>query len=163
MLLGRSFPRVLGLRASSRSSTSSASARCALFRTDRASLPFIVAFYWPEIWSFRVQPTNDNALRQFAPGGELAAIRLAQDAASVWDVAGPARRRELVWAIFDSVKVGDGEIVSVRPKPSLAPLLALRVEKCGPDRGLTRNGEVRIHGVIVEEIEDLLELARGVA
>ncbi len=29
-----------------------------------------------------------------------------------------------------------------------------------PRPGLTRNGEVRIRGVIVEEIEDLLELAR---
>jgi len=29
-----------------------------------------------------------------------------------------------------------------------------------PRPGLTRNGEVRIHGVIVEEIEDLLELAQ---
>lgn len=34
-------------------------------------------------------------------------------------------------------------------------------EDGGPDRGLDRNGEVWIHGVIVEEIKDLLELARG--
>jgi hypothetical protein len=38
---------------------------------DRAGLPFIVAFYWPDVWAFRVQPMNEAALQHFAPGGEL--------------------------------------------------------------------------------------------
>lgn len=35
---------------------------------DRAGLPFVVAFYWPDTWSIRVHPMNDPALRHFEPG-----------------------------------------------------------------------------------------------
>lgn len=38
---------------------------------DRSNLPFVVAFYWPQVWSFRVHAMNDAALRHFAAGGEL--------------------------------------------------------------------------------------------
>lgn len=38
---------------------------------DRAGLPFVVAFYWPETWSLRVHPMNDAALRHFEPGAQL--------------------------------------------------------------------------------------------
>lgn len=38
---------------------------------DRSGLPFVVAFYWPETWSFRVHPMNDIALRHFEPGVQL--------------------------------------------------------------------------------------------
>ena len=91
------------------------------------------------------------------------ATKVAQDIGTAWGVASRERRKQMVGALFDSVTVEFGRIVAVRPRTEVAPLLALNVHRCGPDRGLTRNGEVRIHGVIVEEIEDLLELARGVA
>ena len=65
--------------------------------------------------------------------------------------------------MFEKATAKSGRVVSARPRPEIAPLLIVTLHVCGPDRGLTRNGEVRIHGVIVEEIEDLLELARGVA
>ena len=64
----------------------------------------------------------------------LEAVRLAQDVPMVWDAARPERKRQLVWAIFESVKIQEGRIVSVRPKPEVAPLLALRVRNSGPDR-----------------------------
>lgn len=38
---------------------------------DRAGLPFLIAFYWPETWAFRVHPMNDHALRHFEYGGHL--------------------------------------------------------------------------------------------
>lgn len=38
---------------------------------DRAGLPFLIAFYWPDTWAFRVHPMNDNALRHFEYGGHL--------------------------------------------------------------------------------------------
>lgn len=33
---------------------------------DIAGLPFLLAFYWPEIWAFRVTPVNDKAKEFFA-------------------------------------------------------------------------------------------------
>lgn len=38
---------------------------------DHAGLPFVIAFYWPDTWSFRVHPMNDAALRHFEPGQQL--------------------------------------------------------------------------------------------
>jgi hypothetical protein len=32
---------------------------------DTAGLPFIIAFYWPGIWAFRVMPVNDIAKEHF--------------------------------------------------------------------------------------------------
>ena len=93
----------------------------------------------------------------------LEAIRIAQDIPRAWALAAPEQRKRTVWSVFNRIRISSGAIASVRPKPETAALLAAAVRRCGPDRGLTRNGEVRIHGVIVEEIEDLLELARGVA
>lgn len=34
-------------------------------------LPFLVAFYWPEVWAFRVHPVNDVAKRHFREGEEF--------------------------------------------------------------------------------------------
>ena len=34
-------------------------------------LPFLVAFYWPEIWAFRVLPVNRTAQNHFAVNEEL--------------------------------------------------------------------------------------------
>lgn len=33
---------------------------------DIAGLPFCVAFYWPEVWAFRVYPVNETARKHFA-------------------------------------------------------------------------------------------------
>ena len=38
---------------------------CDGYRDD--PLPFIVAFYWPEMWAFRATPVNDAARRAFRP------------------------------------------------------------------------------------------------
>jgi hypothetical protein len=32
---------------------------------DRAGIPFLVAWYWPESWAFRVYPINDLARKHF--------------------------------------------------------------------------------------------------
>jgi len=32
---------------------------------NRASLPFLVAYYWPDIWAFRVYTMNDRAQKYF--------------------------------------------------------------------------------------------------
>lgn len=69
----------------------------------------------------------------------------------------------MVGSLFNRILISRRAIALVRPKPETAALLAAAVQRGGPDRGLTRNGEVRIRGVIVEQIEELLELARGVA
>lgn len=42
---------------------------------NRAGLPFLIAFYWPDTWAFRVHPMNDNALRHFDYGGTLCTER----------------------------------------------------------------------------------------
>jgi len=65
--------------------------------------------------------------------------------------------------IGQRITISGGAVVSAEPRSDRHPFFAAAIHSSGPDRGLTRNGEVRIHGVIVEEIEDLLELARGVA
>lgn len=36
-----------------------------------ASLPFLVAFYWPEIWAFKVTPVNNAAKQHFQDGQTL--------------------------------------------------------------------------------------------
>jgi hypothetical protein len=33
--------------------------------SDAAKLPFLIAFYWPEIWAFKVLPVNDVATKSF--------------------------------------------------------------------------------------------------
>ena len=64
----------------------------------------------------------------------LGAIKLAQDLPTLWDAATPARRKDLFWSLFEKATVADGRIVSVRPHPAIAPLVALQVHMCGPDR-----------------------------
>lgn len=34
-------------------------------------LPFLVAFYWPEIWAFRILPVNEVAQKHFSAGETL--------------------------------------------------------------------------------------------
>jgi hypothetical protein len=109
----------------------------------------------------RIRAELDAAQQLPSERRVLAAIRLAQDSPKAWDVARPERRRQLVWAIFDSVKVSDGRVVSVRRKPSIAPLLALRVEKRGPDRIRDRGIAPVLFGLPVTGIEHLLAVTRA--
>jgi DNA invertase Pin-like site-specific DNA recombinase len=55
----------------------------------------------------------------------LEATRLAQDIPAAWATASPDQRRRIVWSAFEIIRVREGRIVSVRPKPTTAPLLAL--------------------------------------
>jgi hypothetical protein len=38
---------------------------------DRAEIPFLVAWYWPGSWAFRVRPINDLALEHFDDSEDL--------------------------------------------------------------------------------------------
>jgi hypothetical protein len=38
---------------------------------NRSNLPFMLAFYWPDIWAFRVHPLNQLAARYFNKGEVL--------------------------------------------------------------------------------------------
>ncbi len=66
------------------------------------------------------------------------ALRIASSFVTAWDNASPKRRQEFVQRFFVRIVVDGGWIVSVRPKPELAPLLAARVaqdvRRSGPDR-----------------------------
>ena len=66
------------------------------------------------------------------------ALRIASSFVTAWDSASPKRRQEFVQRFFVRIVVDGGWIVSVRPKPELAPLLAARVaqdvRRSGPDR-----------------------------
>ena len=50
---------------------------------------------------------------------------LAQDLAAAWELARPERRKQLVAALFETVKVGGGRIVSVKPKAAVMPLVVV--------------------------------------
>lgn len=57
----------------------------------------------------------------------MTAVRLAQDLAAAWALARPARRKELIAALFETVKVGGGRILSVKPKAAVMPLVAATI------------------------------------
>jgi DNA invertase Pin-like site-specific DNA recombinase len=64
----------------------------------------------------------------------LEAVRIAQDIPRAWALATNDQRRRMVWATFEWIRVSEGKVVAVRPRPETAPLLALRVHSRGPDR-----------------------------
>jgi hypothetical protein len=57
----------------------------------------------------------------------MTAIRLAQDLAATWERARPERRKQLIAELFETIRVGGGRIVAVRPKPAVMPLVAVTV------------------------------------
>ena len=63
-----------------------------------------------------------------------AATKMAQDIGVAWEAASPERRKQLREALFESVTVASGRVVAVRPRPEVAPLAAIKVHICGPDR-----------------------------
>lgn len=90
----------------------------------------------------RLQDARAAALEQPEEARILAAVKLAQDLPTLWDVASPERRKELFWSMFEKATVADGKLTGLRPRPAIAPLIALNVHICGPDRGLTRGIEL---------------------
>jgi len=65
----------------------------------------------------------------------------------MWERARPERRKQLIAEPFETIGVGGGRIVVVRPKPAVMPLVAVTVAAAkartgGPDRGLTRGIEL---------------------
>jgi hypothetical protein len=57
----------------------------------------------------------------------MTVIKVAQDLAASWERARPERRKQLVAELFETVRIGDGRIVSVRPKAAIMPLVAVAV------------------------------------
>lgn len=45
---------------------------------DSAGLPFVVAFYWPKAWTFRVLPINGFAKRTYSGKGLLSERRFVE-------------------------------------------------------------------------------------
>ena len=91
-----------------------------------------------------------------------AATMLAQDFAALCDRARPEKRKQMIAATFEAVRIRDGRTVAVLPKSELAPVFAARLQTGGPDRGLTRGCAV-FAGVLIEGLEDLATIADGVA
>lgn len=66
----------------------------------------------------------------------MASIKLAQDLAATWERARSEQRKQLLAALFETVRIGGGQIVSV-PRPEVAPLVAVTLTEPktgGPDR-----------------------------
>lgn len=57
----------------------------------------------------------------------MTVIKVAQDLAASWERARPERRKQLVAELFETIRIGDGRIVSVKPKPAVMPLIAVTV------------------------------------
>jgi hypothetical protein len=55
----------------------------------------------------------------------LEATRLAQDIPAAGATASADQRRRIVWSVFEIIRIRQGRIVSVRPRSTTAPLLAL--------------------------------------
>ena len=73
----------------------------------------------------RLQTDLAAAMEQPEEHRMLAAVKLAQNLPTLWDAASPERRKELFWSMFEKATVKGRRIVSVRPRPEIAPLLAL--------------------------------------
>ena len=54
----------------------------------------------------------------------LEATAIAQDIPRAWGLATPEQRRWIVWSTFSLIRVGDGRVTAVRPRPETAPLFA---------------------------------------
>ena len=55
----------------------------------------------------------------------MAAIRVAQDIPALWSRARPDRRKQMLQAVLEVARVSSGAIVAVKPRPEVAPLLAV--------------------------------------
>lgn len=72
----------------------------------------------------KLQADLAAAIQQPEEDRMLAAVKLAQDLPTLWDVATPERRKELIWSMFSNATVRGQRVVSVRPRPEIAPRVA---------------------------------------
>jgi hypothetical protein len=79
--------------------------------------------YRKQLGDLRAQP----ALVERKPDEEkiLGATRLAQDIPAAWARVSADQRRRIVWSTFEIIRIRGGKIISVRPRSTTAPLLAL--------------------------------------
>jgi len=69
-----------------------------------------------------------------------------------------------VWSVFEIIRIREERIVSVRPKSTTAPLLALTSSILRSRPGSDPGHRTLVHGVLVGGLEGLLELiAAGAA
>ena len=66
---------------------------------------------------------------------------LLKDLRALWEHSGvtPVQRRELAREVFEEVRIRDGQLVAVRPKPQYAPLFAYSIWKENHDIGGERS------------------------
>ena len=88
----------------------------------------------------------------------LEATRLAQDIPAAWATASADQRRRIVWSVFEIIRIRKGRIVSVRPRSTTAPLLALTSSIMWSRPGSIPGLHGPLGDVAIEGIEDLLEL-----
>jgi len=88
----------------------------------------------------------------------MTAIKLAQDLAAAWELARPERRKQLVAELFETVRVGGGRIVSVKPKSAVMPLVAVTVADVQTKDWRSRPGlEPPVFGdILVEGLDALM-------
>jgi hypothetical protein len=69
--------------------------------------------------------------------------------------------------LFETVRIGGGRIVSVKPRPEVLPLVAITVGSAEPNDWRSRPGSEQQYrtfaGVVIEGIEDLADIADTVA
>ena len=73
----------------------------------------------------------------------------------------PERRKQLIAALFETVKVGGGRIVSVKPKAAVMPLVAVTKSDIGGTDWRSRPGlnpPVFDGGIAVEGLDEVVKL-----
>ena len=91
----------------------------------------------------------------------MTAIRVAEDLAATWERARPERRKQLIAELFDTIRVGGGRIVSVKPKAAVMPLVAVTVSDIEGKDWRSRPGlnpPVFASSILVEGVEEVLVL-----
>lgn len=76
---------------------------------------------------------------------------MATDFASTWSEASPEVQRRITWAMCSRILIEKGTVTEVDVRTEVAPLLALAVHFCGPDRSRERGIElagIRVDGLI---------------
>jgi hypothetical protein len=92
----------------------------------------------------------------------LDATRLAQDIPATWATASADQRRRIVWSTFEIIRVREGKIVSVRPRSTTAPLLAL-TSSIMRSRPESEPQYRTLNGIVVEGIEEPAAIVDSVA
>jgi DNA invertase Pin-like site-specific DNA recombinase len=90
----------------------------------------------------------------------LEAITYALDFAKLYESAAPERKRELWRFVFKKVVVKDKKLVRVQPNALLLPLFATLQQRSRPG---SEPQSRTLAGIVIEGIEDLADIADGVA